>query len=130
METVITKPQIEEKILEDLQSKVDEEKQVIVHCCFPASPFWGNLIRIWKSTFLIDASTEHKSELVHAENISIYPYWTEVQPMKDYWFTLVFTGLPKDCTSFNLVEEIPQEGGFFISNIKRNSKDVYRVKIS
>ncbi len=130
METVITKPQIEEKILEDLQSKVDEEKQVIVHCCFPASPFWGNLIRIWKSTFLIDSSTEHKSELVHAENISIYPYWTEVQPMKDYWFTLVFTGLPKDCTSFNLVEEIPQEGGFFISNIKRNSKDVYRVKIS
>ena len=130
METLITKPQIEEKILEDLQSKVDEEKQVIVHCCFPASPFWGNLIRIWKSTFVIVASTDHKSDLVHAENFSIYPYWTEVQPMKDYWFTLVFTGLPKDCTNFNLVEEIPQEGGFFISNIKRNSKDVYRVKIS
>lgn len=130
METTIVKPIIDEKILEDLQSKINEEKQVIVHCCFPASPFWGNLIRIWKSTFLIDTVSGSKSALIHNENISLYPYWTEVEPMKDYWFTLVFTGLPKDCTQFNLVEEIPQEGGFFIQNIKRNSTDIYRVKIS
>lgn len=130
METTIVKPIIDEKILEDLQSKINEEKQVIVHCCFPASPFWGNLIRIWKSTFLIDTVSGSKSALIHNENISLYPYWTEVEPMKDYWFTLVFTGLPKDCTQFNLVEEIPQEGGFFIQNIKRNATDVYRVKIS
>ncbi len=130
METTIVKPIIDEKILEDLQSKINEEKQVIVHCCFPASPFWGNLIRIWKSTFLIDTVSGSKSALVHNENISLYPYWTEIEPMKDYWFTLVFTGLPKDCTQFNLVEEIPQEGGFFIQNIKRNSTDIYRVKIS
>ena len=45
----ITKPIIEKEILESLQTKVEEEKQVIVHCCFPASPFLGNLIRICKS---------------------------------------------------------------------------------
>jgi len=129
MET-IEKPKIAKEILEMLQPETLEEKQVIVHCCFPASPYLGNLIRIWQSTFLIDENIGHKSALVHAENISIFPYWTEVPPMKDFWFTLVFTGLPKDCKSFHLKEMIPEEGGFFVQNIKRNSTDVYRVKIS
>lgn len=125
----ITKPEIAPEILESLKTKVEEEKQVIVHCCYPASIYVGNLIRIWQSTFLIDDSIPHKSHLIHHENISLFPYWTEVPPMKDFWFTLVFSGLPKDCTSFDLKEEIPEEGGFFIQNIKRNGTDVYRVKI-
>lgn len=125
----ITKPEISPEILESLQTKVEEEKQVIVHCCYPASIYEGNLIRIWQSTFLIDDSIPHKSHLIHHENISLFPYWTEVPPMKDFWFTLVFSGLPKECTSFDLKEEIPEEGGFFIQNIKRNGTDVYRVKI-
>jgi hypothetical protein len=29
-----------------------------------------------------------------------------------------------------LKEVIPEEGGFFVESIKRNSSDVYRVKIS
>ncbi|WP_246566249.1 hypothetical protein [Kaistella soli] len=125
----ITKPEIAPEILESLKTKVEEEKQVIVHCCYPASIYVGNLIRIWQSTFLIDDSIPHKSHLIHHENISLFPYWTEVPPMKDFWFTLVFSGLPKECTSFDLKEEIPEEGGFFIQNIKRNGTDVYRVKI-
>lgn len=125
-----TKPIITTELLESLQAKVEEERQVIVHCCFPATPFFGNLIRIWQSTYLFDEDSGHKSELIHTENITIFPYWTEVTPMKDYWFTLVFTGLPKDCTKFNLKEVIPEEGGFFVSDIQRNSSDVYRVKIS
>ena len=125
----ITKPEISPEILESLQTKVEEEKQLIVHCCYPASIYEGNLIRIWQSTFLIDDSIPHKSHLIHHENISLFPYWTEVPPMKDFWFTLVFSGLPKECTSFDLKEEIPEEGGFFIQNIKRNGTDVYRVKI-
>ena len=50
--------------------------------------------------------------------------------MKDFWFTLVFSGLPKECESFDLKEEIPEEGGFFVKNIRRNNSDVYRIKIS
>ena len=80
--------------------------------------------------FLIDENTNHKSHLIHHENISLFPYWTEVPRMKDFWFTLVFSGLPKECKSFSLKEEIPEEGGFFVQNIKRNGTDVYRVKIS
>ncbi|QOW09068.1 hypothetical protein Q73A0000_01245 [Kaistella flava (ex Peng et al. 2021)] len=128
--TTITKPEISPELLAALQPKVEAEKQVIVHCCFPGTPFSDMLIRIWSSTFLIDESLGHKSTLIHHENISLFPYWTEVPPMKDYWFTLVFSGLPKECTSFDLKEEIPQEGGFWVRNIKRNKSDVYKVKIN
>ncbi|WP_297982891.1 hypothetical protein [uncultured Chryseobacterium sp.] len=128
--TEITKPKIAEEILEMLQTQTEEEKQVIVHCCFPAQPTFGNLIRIWRSTFLIDESLGHRSHLIHTENIAIFPFWTEVEPMKDFWFTLVFSGLPKECKSFDLKEIIPESGGFWVQNIKRNGTDVYRVKIS
>ena len=128
METLV-KPDIAKEILEMLKPETLEEKQVIVHCCFPASPMWGNLIRIWPSTFLIDKKSGHESKLMYAENIAVFPYWTEVSPMKDFWFTLIFSGLPKDCKSFDLQEMIPEEGGFWVQNIKRNSSDVYRVKI-
>ena len=126
----ITKPEICQEILEALQTEVQEEKQVIVHCCYPATFYVGNLIRIWQSTFLIDERLHHKSHLIHQENISLFPYWTPVPAMKDFWFTLIFSGLPKECRSFDLREEIPEEGGFLVKNIKRNATDVYRVKIS
>ncbi len=123
-------PKIEESLLASLKMKMEEEKQVIVHCCFPASIYEGNLIRIWPTTFLIDEHLGHQSSLIHHENISLFPYWTEVTPMKDYWFSLIFSGLPKSCTQFHLKEVIPEDGGFFIKNITRNSTDVYSVKIS
>ena len=126
----ITKPEICQEILEALLTEVQEEQQVIVHCCYPATYHIGSLIRIWQSTFLVDERLNHRSGLIHHENISLFPYWTPVPPMQDYWFTLVFSGLPKDCKSFDLREEIPEEGGFLVKNIKRNGTDVYRVKIS
>ncbi|MCG7280086.1 hypothetical protein MHJ94_02090 [Chryseobacterium taklimakanense] len=124
------KPKIAEELLQSLQTRTLEEKQVIVHCCFPGSAAFGNLIRIWQSTFLIDDTIGHRSHLIHAENIAVFPYWTEVLPMKDFWFTLVFSGLPKECQRFDFMEVIPEEGGFFVQNIRRNESDVYRIKIS
>lgn len=126
----IRKPYIEKEILEMLQSQTQVEKQVIIHCCFPAAPMYGNLIRIWRTTFLIDEESGCKSQLIYADNISIFPFWTEVEPMKEHWFTLVFSGLSEDCKCFDLLEDIPQKGGFHVKKIKRNSTDVYRVKIS
>lgn len=130
MAEVITKPIIAKELLESLQTKIEEERQVIVHCCFPASASLGNLIRIWNSTFLIDKNSGHRSKLIHAENISLFPYWTPVPFMQDFWFTLIFSGLTSDCTSFDFKEEISEEGGFFVNSIKRNSSDIYRIKIS
>lgn len=129
MAETITKPIIAPEILESLQVKIEEEQQVIVHCCFPASPVWGNLIRIWHSAVLIDKNSGHQSTLMHAENITVFPYWTQVPFMQDYWFTLIFSGLPKSCTVFDFKEIIPEEGGFYVPAIIRNTSDIYRIKI-
>lgn len=130
MGEVLDKPLIAPEILEQLATKSMEEKQVIVHCMLPASPFEGNLARIWPTTFLVDEQNNHRSQLVHAENISMFPVWTEMPPGKDFWFTLIFSGLPADCKQFDLMEIIPQPGGFHVRNIARNKSDVYRVKLS
>jgi hypothetical protein len=69
------------------------------------------------------------SKLLTAINISFYPEWTRVKPYSRYDFTLIFEGLPKDCTVFDLEEDIPEPGGFFASNIKRNESDVYHLEV-
>lgn len=128
MDTLI-KPVIHEDILRSLQQKIYEEKQVIVHCLVEATPFPDLLIRIWRTTFLVDGVSGHRSALIHAENISIFPEWTQVPAGREFWFTLVFQGLPADCKIFDLQEIIPQSGGFAVHGIARNTTDVYRVKI-
>ncbi|MCC2590963.1 hypothetical protein [Chryseobacterium sp. MFBS3-17] len=122
-------PVIAPEIVEELRILPVEEKQVIIHCCFPAEAALGSLIRIWPSTFLVDEVSGSRSRLVHAENISFTPMWTEVPPFRDYWFTLIFEGLPADCKQFDLQEMIAEEGGFFVQNIRRNQTDVYRVRV-
>ena len=84
-------------------TNIEEEKQVTVHCKYIGS----TKIRIWKSTFLCAHNSNHKSKLIHAENITLYPEWTLLEEGKKTRFTLVFTGLPKDCEQFDLIEDIP-----------------------
>ena len=88
------------------------------------------LIRIWKTTFLVDSDSATRSKLVHAENISLAPVWTQIPNGGVYAFLLIFSGLPKSCKQFDLVEEIPEPGGFFIQNISRNETDVYHIDVS
>ncbi len=112
----------------EMQTLEEREHQVIVHCRYE-SGMYGNLIRIWPTTFLIAKDIQHRSELVHVEQITIFPEWSPVPPNTTYHFTLIFSGLPKDCMHFDLLEEIPQEGGFFVPGIRRNETDVYSVEI-
>jgi hypothetical protein len=42
---------------------------------------------------------------------------------------LIFGALPKKCHVFQLIEEIPEEGGFTVRNIIRNKTDVYEVDV-
>lgn len=130
MPEIVTKPG--EKIQTDILATVDpvilEDSCVYVHCMFPIqSP--GMLLRIWRTTFLVDRGSGAKSELLHAENISYAPQWTLLPDAGTFSFLLIFSSLPKTCTLFDLVEEISQPGGFCVRNISRNSKDVYRVII-
>lgn len=78
---------------------------------------------------MIDKNSAHKSQLLFAENIVYYPYWLEVPPVKEYWFTLIFSGLPKNCTVFDFAEIIPESDGFFVPSIPRNKTDIYRIEI-
>lgn len=117
------------KRITKLEPVVEEEGQVIVHCFIRANAFIEK-VRIWRSTFLIDNDSAHKSKLIFANNITLYPDWTDVPFGQNIHFTLIFSPLPKKCTSFHLFEDIPENGGFEMSNIVRNQSDVYQVDLS
>lgn len=123
------KPEVEVDVQHETETYTVEESHVYVHCYFNNTSH-DMLIRIWKTTFLVDQASGGKSELVHAENISYAPQWTMVPGNSRFRFLLIFTALPKTCTHFDLLEEIPQSGGFFIPNIQRNERDVYHVTLS
>lgn len=103
------------------------ERQTIVHCKYFGQI--GDGVRIWKTTFLIEKPSGTKRKLIHTENITMYPHWTVLEKSGSFTFTLYFEGLSKSCTSFDLFEMIPQEGGFKVNNITRNKSDVYQVVV-
>lgn len=130
--SVLVDEEVKVDICQDLKTEIatmmNEEKQVIVHCSIYAMDF-GDAARIWKSTYLIDKHTGEKYGLLFAEGISYAPQWTLIPFNKPLEFTLIFKGLPKSCTLFDMVEIIPEAGGFEVLNINRNKSDVYYVTI-
>ena len=113
----------------EVKTLPEKEHQVIIHCIHTAGAD-GMYIRIWPTTFLIAKGVQHRSELVLAENIPMAPEWMNVPPGSTVQFSLIFTGLPKSCLFFDLVEEIPEPGAFLFPNIQRNESDVYTIHFS
>ncbi len=108
--------------LTEVKTLQSEERQTIVHC------ICGDIYayRVWPSTFLIEHGTSRRAKLITAFNISFAPTWT----LNDgRGFTLIFEGLSKECSVFDLKEIIPQEGGFEVNGIHRNNTDVYQVTV-
>jgi len=129
--SIISKPKIEisPSLLTELEAQIHEAGQVIVHCIIRNVASQGMYMRIWPSTDLNDQHSSHSSELIHAENICYYPSWQEMK-IGDNYFTLVFAGLPKSCTIFDLVERCNGNmGAFHIMNIPRNESDVYYAQL-
>ena len=125
----VLKPEVDSEVLTSIDPSTLEDSFVYVHCYFRNK--WENmLIRIWKTTFLVDRTSGLRSQLLHAENISIAPSWTQIPDGIEYSFLLIFPGLPKSCKLFDLVEEISEPGGFLVNNISRNETDVYHINIS
>lgn len=120
---------IDESIKEALLPKTEQESQVTIHVKFTAD-FPGSKIRIWKSTFLHDRDSSHRSELMHTDNIPLFPKWKAIMAGEKVVFTLIFSALPKDCLIFDLIETIPEPGGFVIKNIPRNQTDVYMIDLA
>jgi len=126
METIVKeKIEIAPELLEQVQTEV--EKQVIVHGLVPAKPQIGQSMRLWKSIVLIPHNTTKRCQLIQSFNIALYPQWQYVAPGKSHHFTMIFEGLPKDCSEFDLIEIIPEPYGFEIRNIQRNELDVYHL---
>jgi hypothetical protein len=109
-------------------SQIREESQVVVHCTYAGNTA-DYLIRIWNSTFLFPYESKHVSKLVHCENITLYPTWMQVAAGRSITFTLIFTALPKSCKRFDMIEKIPESGGFECRNIYRNNSDVYHIDL-
>jgi hypothetical protein len=125
----VTKPAVDVESLTSVEVGTLEDSFVYVHCYF--HNIWKNmLIRIWKTTYLVDSISATRSRLLHAENISMAPVWTQIPDGGKYSFLLIFSGLPKSCKQFDLIEEISEPGGFFIQNISRNETDVYHIDVS
>lgn len=122
------KPEIGTDVLTSIDPNSLTDSYIYVHCHYE-NEYEEMFIRVWRSTFLIDRTSGSRAKLVHAENISIAPVWTIIPGKMTYTFLLIFASLPKDCTVFDLVEDIPQSGGFHVSGISRNEKDVYHVTI-
>jgi hypothetical protein len=122
------KPGVEIEVLTEIEGLTSEDSFVYVHCYFRNSSE-NMLIRIWKTTYLVDSLSNARSKLIHAENISIAPAWTHIPVNSEYAFLLIFAGLPKSCKQFDLVEEIPEPGGFVVHNISRNDTDVYHINL-
>ena len=125
----VIKPEVDIEVYTSIDASTLEDSFVYVHCYFQNK--WENmLIRIWKTTFLIDRASGTRSKLIHAENITYAPVWTRIPDGQQYTFLLIFSGLPKSCNLFDLVEEIPEPGGFCIQNISRNERDVYHIDVT
>lgn len=105
----------------------EEERQTILHCTvLPIVGMEETMIRIWPTTWLIQENKLRK-KLLFFDGISPFPFWTKVR--LPYKFTLVFEALDDECSRFDLLEDIPQAGGFEVKNIGRNGQDVYHVQI-
>jgi len=116
---------IDPDLLNQLHKLTQEEGQVIIHCCSTASTQSDLQVRIQKTTFLFDLDSDHQSELIYADNITIAPEWSIVPKGKQCAYSLIFSGLPKSCSRFDLLELNEPCRAFFTKGIQRNREDVY-----
>jgi hypothetical protein len=125
---VKVKPKVDVEVLTSIAPATLEDSCVYVHCYYD-NPHQDMLIRVWRTTYLVDQGSSTRSKLLHAENISIAPVWTQIPDKTQYSFLLIFEGLPKSVKIFDMIEDIPQAGGFEVRNVSRNDSDVYHLSI-
>ncbi len=117
------KPKTKKKAKAKAKTLPSTERQTIVHCTY--NPEMA--VRVWPSTFLIEKESGKKVKLLTAFNISFAPDWTFATNGNK--FTLIFGGLSKSCTQFDLMEIIPLPDPFIVRNIQRTKSDVYNLQV-
>ena len=120
--TTVVKPRFAPEISFEVDATVLEERTTIVHCILLEDSF----IRIWPTTYLVQEDGVRKP-MIQAFDIVAYPNWKLVPA--GHRFTLVFEGLDRGCTVFELIEDIPEPGGFRSGPLQRNQSDVYSLEV-
>src|SRR5436190_15847660 len=85
---VKTKPHVDVETMSEISPATLDDSFVYVHCHYQNGG-QDMLIRIWKTTFLIDKVSGSRSRLLHAENITFAPTWTQIPNEGTYSFLLV-----------------------------------------
>lgn len=125
MSSTITSPEIAElpaELLESL-SQIQDQKQITVIVTVGNYPE----VRIWPNIELRSEVNAERAKLLQVIGLNPFPNWTSIPAGTKKQFCLIFEPLSSDVSSFSIVEEIPEPGGFFESGILRNKTDVYRV---
>lgn len=117
-------PSVDPAIREQLLEQVDECGQVTVRCHLHTD--CATMLRIWTNTYLVCRQTGHRSRMIYADGITYMPAWMPV-PAGTTTFILVFETLPDKCEVFDLLEDIPETGGFHVPGVLRNGRDMYDV---
>jgi hypothetical protein len=110
-------------------AELSEKRDKVILNCKITGDEDNESVRIWDSTFLVNDKLNHKSKLINAFNISRYPEWTKIEIGEILNFKLEFTPLPEECSEFDLIEDIPESGGWVLRGIKRNRSDIYEIEI-
>lgn len=125
----ITKIDIDLEIKRKAKTLSKEEGMIYVRCTYIPAGFTSTRIRIWPSTFLISRETGERVQLMHADNIGLYPQWLFIDSLDHHDFTLIFPRFKGLCKHFDLIEDIPEPGEFIVRNIIRNRSDCYKVTV-
>lgn len=111
--------------IDQIKHQLQHQHMVLVHLKIHGPMQY----RVWPTTYLFDQNSTHRSQLLHLENVSMYPDWAWVPDEKCRSGLLVFEGLPKSCLAFDFREIIPEPGAFEQVGILRDPSDIYTIEI-
>jgi hypothetical protein len=127
MDTLLI-PTIKVDLAPELLEQTKEEKQVIITVRFRS--YWGTGRFVDPEVRLVCQQTGEASKLLTYHNAVLYPNNRPYQE-EDLHPVMVFEGLPRECTSFDLRE--PFRDGvipWVVFNVPRNDQDVYTLLVA
>ena len=82
--------------------------------------------RIWPTTRIECTRTGATGRLLGVYNVGIYPNWQHFET--EGMYGLEFKALPPECTTFDVIEDIPEPGGLHLKDCPRFDDDTLIVK--
>lgn len=124
-------PEVITETITNVESVPEVSGQVIMHCLhYGCNSECGKSLSceiiLNSGIQLVPVGRGNPSDLLHTYNIQLAPAKNFKKSYGTH-FTLVFSALPKNCTSFHFIEPDGDGDGWKIYNIKRCSTDVYKL---